>query len=49
LIELVCAGLASAHAERMVADGKMMEAARVKISEAGWQALVGDAINVRAK
>ena len=43
------AGLASAHAERMVADGKMMEAARVKISEAGWQVLVGDAINGRAK
>jgi len=32
LIELVRAGLASAHAERTVADGKMMEAARVKIS-----------------
>jgi len=49
LVELVRAGLASAHAERMVADGKMMEAARVKISEAGWQVLVGDAINGRAK
>jgi hypothetical protein len=33
LVELVRAGLASAHAERMVAGGKMMEAARVKISE----------------
>jgi hypothetical protein len=39
LIELVRAGLASAHAERMVGDGKMMEVARVKISEAGWQVL----------
>jgi hypothetical protein len=48
-VELVRAGLASAHAERMVADGKMKEAARVKISEAGWQALAGDAINGRAK
>ena len=43
------AGLASAHAERMVADGRMMEAARMKIGEAGWQALAGDAINGRAK
>src|SRR5262245_58607883 len=49
LVELVRAGLASAHAERMVAGGKMMEVARVKISEAGWQALAGDAINSRAK
>jgi hypothetical protein len=40
LVELVRTGLASAHAERMVADGKMMETARVKISEAGWQTLV---------
>jgi hypothetical protein len=37
LVELVRARLASAHAERMVADGKMMEATCVKISEAGWQ------------
>ena len=49
LIELVRAGLASAHAERMATDGKMTEVARVKISEAGWQALEGDAINGRAK
>src|SRR5262245_30020358 len=48
LIELVRAGLASAHAERMVADGKMTEVARMKISEAGWQAVVGDA-NGRTK
>ena len=47
LIELVRAGLASAHAERMVADGRMMEVARM--SEAGWQALAGDATNGRAK
>jgi len=26
-----------------------METARVKISEAGWQTLAGDAINIRAK
>ena len=49
LIELVRAGLASAHAKRMVADGKMTEVARMKLSEAGWQALADDAINVRAK
>jgi hypothetical protein len=33
----------------MATDGKMTEVARVKISEAGWQALEGDAINGRAK
>ena len=49
LVKLVRAGLASAHAERTIADGKMMEVARVKLSEAGWQALAGDAINGRAK
>jgi hypothetical protein len=43
-IELVRAGLASAHA---VAGGKQIEFARVKISDAGWQALAGDAINGR--
>jgi hypothetical protein len=45
LIELVRAGLASAHAERMIANGKTMEVARMKISEDGWQALADDAIN----
>ena len=49
LIELVRAGLASAHAERIIANGKTMEVARVKISEAGWQALTAEAINGRAK
>jgi hypothetical protein len=49
LVDLVRAGLASAHAERMVTDGKMAEVARVKISEAGWQTLADDAINGRAK
>jgi hypothetical protein len=49
LVELVRAGLASAHAERMVAGGKMTELARVKISEAGWRMLGDDAINGRAK
>jgi hypothetical protein len=49
LVELVRVGLASAHAERMVANGRMTEVARMKISEAGWQALEGDAINGKAK
>ena len=49
LIELVRAGLASALAERMVADGKMTEVARMKLSQAGRQALADDAINARAK
>jgi hypothetical protein len=49
LVELVRAGLASAHVERMVADGKIREFARVKLSEAGWQALAGEAVNGRAK
>ena len=49
LVELVRAGLASAHPERMVAVGRMTEVARVKISEAGWRALTADVINARAK
>src|SRR5262245_24176573 len=49
LIELMRAGLASAHAECLVADGKVTEVARMKLSDAGWQALADDAINVRAK
>jgi len=49
LVELVRAGLASAHPECMVADGRMTEVARVKISEAGWRALTADVINARAK
>jgi hypothetical protein len=49
LIELVRAGLASAHAERMVGDGKMTEVARVKLTEAGWQVLAGETNNKGAK
>ena len=49
LLKLVRVGLAYAHAERMVGDGKMTEVARVKISEAGWRALTADVINARAK
>ena len=49
LVELVRAGLASAHAERVVTDGKMTEVARVRINEAGWQTLADGAINGRAK
>ena len=39
LVELVRAGLATATAERVVAGGKAMEVARVRITEAGRQAL----------
>ena len=49
LLELVRAGLASAHAERVVADGRMMEVARMKISEAGWQAERQDEINMKRR
>jgi hypothetical protein len=49
LIELVRAGLASAPAQHMVADGKRTEVAPVKISEAGWQVLAGETNNKRAK
>jgi hypothetical protein len=39
LVELVRAGLASAQAERVVAGGKSIEVARVRITEAGRRAL----------
>jgi hypothetical protein len=39
MVELVRAGLATATPERMVAGGKAMEIARVRITEAGRRAL----------
>ena len=39
VVELVRAGLAMATVERMVAGGKSIEVARVRITEAGRQAL----------
>jgi hypothetical protein len=39
LIELVRAGLASAHPERTVADGKVTEVARVGITDEGRRVL----------
>ena len=39
MVDLVRAGLATTHAERMVAGGKSIEVARVKIAEAGRRAL----------
>jgi hypothetical protein len=39
LVELVRTGLATALRERMVASGRTMEVIRMRISEAGWQAL----------
>jgi len=41
LVDLVRAGLATATAERMVAGGRSMEVARVRITEAGRRVLVG--------
>jgi hypothetical protein len=41
LVELIRTGLASAQAERMMAGGKQIEVARVRITEAGWRALGG--------
>jgi hypothetical protein len=35
MVELVCAGLATATAERVVAGGKMIEVARVRITGEG--------------
>src|SRR5262249_62379952 len=39
LVELIRGGLASAEAERMIAGGKQIEVARLRITEAGRQAL----------
>jgi len=39
IVELVTAGLANATAERVVAGGKAIEVARVRITEAGRKAL----------
>jgi|SRR6516162_3486520 len=41
MVDLCIAGLASATAERVVAGGKAMEIARVKITEAARRALRG--------
>ena len=43
LVELIRSGLASAETERMIADGKQIEVARVRITEAGRRALSVDA------
>jgi hypothetical protein len=39
MVELIRAGLATAGTERMVAGGKSIEVARVRITEAGRRAL----------
>ena len=39
MVKLVRAGLATATAERIVAGGKSIEIAHVRITEAGWQAI----------
>jgi hypothetical protein len=40
LVDLVNAGLATASIERMIAGGRTVEVARMRITEAGRQALV---------
>jgi hypothetical protein len=40
LVELVNAGMVTATAERMVAGGRTMEVARVRITEAGRRAIM---------
>ena len=39
MVELVKAGLATTKRERMVADGRQTDVVRVRITEAGRQAL----------
>jgi hypothetical protein len=41
LVELIHAGLASAQAERMITSDKMIEVARLRITEAGRRSLAG--------
>ena len=49
VVELVRAGLAMATVERMVAGGKSIEVARVKITEAGRRALAEPGLISRQK
>ena len=44
MVELIRAGLPTAHTERVVAAGRTVEVARVSITEAGRQALAGTTI-----
>jgi hypothetical protein len=41
LVELIGAGFATAHAERMAVGPRRLEVVRVRITEAGRQALAG--------
>jgi hypothetical protein len=47
LLELVRTGLASAHAERRVVEGKMTEIARMGITDEGRRLLGSDAVTSR--
>jgi hypothetical protein len=47
MVELVRAGLAMAHAERVVASGRPVEVARVRMTDAAWTALAGDGAMTR--
>jgi hypothetical protein len=39
MVELVSAGLATVHTDHIVAGGRTLEVARVKVNDAGRQAL----------
>ena len=47
LLELLRTGLATAHAERIIVDGKMTEVARMGITDEGRRLLGGDAATIR--
>ena len=47
LLELVRTGLATAHAERRVVEGKMTEVARMGITDEGRRLLGSDAVTTR--
>jgi hypothetical protein len=47
LLELVRTGLASAHAERRIVDGKMTEVARVGITDEGRRLLGSDSVTTK--
>jgi hypothetical protein len=49
LVELIRLRLVSAHAERMVTDGKVTQAARLGITDEGRRALASDTSNQRVE
>ena len=47
LLELLRTGLATAHAERRIVDGKMTEVARMGITDEGRRLLESDSVTTR--